>query len=177
MLVEFSAGVLGSAESICVSAHLHFCSKCRETLLQLDQLGSKLMAEADVGERTSRSFEEVMKKIEFIDESSAEQTSTEIESEVHFAPVVDQLMKRNSESLKWKKLSSSVDMARLDTGQDKFEVSLHKICIFCRAKRTLDFTVPKGTPSSWEVSECDLPSIYTFLRISFCSTGRRSIAA
>ena len=128
MLVEFSAGVLGSAESICVSAHLHFCSKCRETLLQLDQLGSKLMAEADVGERTSRSFEEVMKKIEFIDESSAEQSSTEIESEVHFAPVVDQLMKRNSESLKWKKLSSSVDMARLDTGQDKFEVSLHKIC-------------------------------------------------
>ena len=128
MLVEFSAGVLGPAESICVSAHLHFCSKCRETLLQLDQLGAKLMSEGDGGEQTAKSFEEVMNKIEYIDESSTGQTATHMESGVHFAPVVDQLMKYNSESLKWKKLSSSVDMARLDTGQDKFEVSLHKIC-------------------------------------------------
>ena len=44
MLLEFSAGTLDIAESICVSAHLHFCAHCRDSLHRLDQVGSKLMA-------------------------------------------------------------------------------------------------------------------------------------
>ena len=128
MLVEFSAGVLGAAESICVSAHVHFCSKCRESLLQLDQLGAKLLAESDCSENAPSPFEEVMNKIDFLNEPSNGRTEQHTQPDVHFAPVVDQLMKYDFESLKWKKLSSSVDMARLNTGQDKFEVSLHKIC-------------------------------------------------
>jgi putative transcriptional regulator len=125
MLVEFSAGALGAAESICVSAHLHFCSKCRETLLQLDQLGSKLLADSEAEKSEANSFDEVMEKIESLGDPEKEDVPLH---EVHFAPVVDRLMKFNPKSLKWKRLSSSVDTARLETGQDKFEVSLHKIC-------------------------------------------------
>ena len=126
MLVEFSAGVLGPAESICVSAHLHFCSKCREALLQLDQLGSKFLADSEAeGAEVEKSFEDVMNKIDSLGEPIMEDSMS---SEPHFAPVVDRLMKYNPQSLNWKKLSSSVDTARLETGQNKFEVSLHKIC-------------------------------------------------
>ena len=126
MLVEFSAGVLGPAESICVSAHLHFCSKCRETLLQLDQLGSKFLADSEPEQcEVKNSFDDVMNKIESLGEPPTEVGAS---SEFHFAPVVDRLMKFNPQSLSWKRLSSSVDTARLETGQDKFEVSLHKIC-------------------------------------------------
>ena len=128
MLVEFSAGVLGPAESICVSAHLHFCSKCRETLLQLDQLGAKLLGEGEGEPSEKSSFEEVLNKIELVDEDVKLQNASSDYSEVHFAPVVDRLMKYNLTSLRWKKLSSSVEMAQLETGQDVFEVSLHKIC-------------------------------------------------
>ena len=128
MLVEFSAGVLGPAESICVSAHLHFCSKCREALLQLDQLGAKLLGEGEGKPSGKTSFEEVLSKIEFADEDVKMQSEPSDEKQVVFAPVVDRLMKHNLKSLKWKKLSSSVEMAQLETGQNVFEVSLHKIC-------------------------------------------------
>ena len=47
MLVDFSAGNLGTAESICVSAHLHFCDQCRNELMRLDQVASQLMTEAE----------------------------------------------------------------------------------------------------------------------------------
>ena len=156
MLVEFSAGVLGPAESICVSAHLHFCSKCRETLLQLDQLGSKLLADSETDEVGIKSFDDVMNKIESLDELPKEDDPS---SEVQFAPVVDRLMKFNLESLKWKKLSSSVDTARLETGQEKFEVSLHKICAGGKAPvhdhQGLEYTVVlKGSFS-------DERSVYT----------------
>ena len=156
MLVEFSAGVLGPAESICVSAHLHFCSKCRETLLQLDQLGSKLLADTETDDVGIKSFDDVMNKIDSLDEVPKEDDPS---SEVHFAPVVDRLMKFNLESLKWKKLSSSVDTARLETGQEKFEVSLHKICAGGKAPvhdhQGLEYTVVlKGSFS-------DERSVYT----------------
>ena len=107
---------------------LHFCSKCRETLLQLDQLGAKLLGEGGGEPSNSTSFEEVLSKIEFVDEDVPAINTSSDDNEVHFAPVVDRLMKYNLESLKWKKLSSSVEMAQLETGQDMFEVSLHKIC-------------------------------------------------
>ena len=156
MLVEFSAGVLGPAESICVSAHLHFCSKCRETLLQLDQLGAKLLADSETDDVGIKSFDDVMNKIDSLDELPKEDDPS---SEVHFSPVVDRLMKFNLESLKWKKLSSSVDTARLETGQEKFEVSLHKICAGGKAPvhdhQGLEYTVVlKGSFS-------DERSVYT----------------
>ena len=43
LLVEFAAGTLGTAESICVSTHLHFCPHCKGTLHRLEQIGSHFM--------------------------------------------------------------------------------------------------------------------------------------
>ena len=43
-LIEFSAGVLPPAVAICVSAHLHYCEKCRSELIRLDQIASQLMS-------------------------------------------------------------------------------------------------------------------------------------
>ena len=37
-LIEFSAGVLPPAVAICVAAHVHYCDKCRNELLRLDQV-------------------------------------------------------------------------------------------------------------------------------------------
>jgi putative transcriptional regulator len=44
MLVEFSAGTLDTATSICVASHLHFCPCCRAEVARLDQVGAQLMA-------------------------------------------------------------------------------------------------------------------------------------
>ncbi|MDG1495821.1 MAG: ChrR family anti-sigma-E factor [Porticoccaceae bacterium] len=124
MLLEFSAGTLATAPSICVSAHLHFCSKCRAQLLRLDQVGSQLMSEAEPLELEEGTFDKVMANLD-----SSQQIPVKVDSQQNNYPFsVTKLLKNNLVSQTWKRLSSSVDVARFETGQEDFEVALHKIC-------------------------------------------------
>ena len=123
MLIEFSAGTLETAASICVSAHLHFCSSCRAKLLRLDQVGSQMMSEADPIEVADNAFDSLMEKI---DTSGIEPVKSTPNVDLPFS--VNKLMNTSLISKNWKRLSSSVDVARFKTGQEKFEVALHKIC-------------------------------------------------
>ena len=125
MLVDFSAGNLGTAESICVSAHLHFCDQCRNELMRLDQVASKLMSEAEpqiIGEDL---FDSVMSKIDALPEDTKIRKSDE---KSEFPYPVAKLIAETESPLDWRRMSSSVDVARFQTGQDKYEVALHRIC-------------------------------------------------
>lgn len=124
MLIEFSAGTLDTAASICVSAHLHFCSSCKAKLLQLDQVGSHIMSQAEPVDVAEDVFDQVMEKIDSgIDNASAEQATND---DMPFS--VNKLIGTSLMNKNWKRLSSSVDIARFKTGQNQFEVALHKIC-------------------------------------------------
>ena len=130
MLIEFSAGTLETAASICVSAHLHFCTACRSKLLRLDQVGSQIMSQADPVAVEDDSFDRIMEKIDAADEPNA-QTQSHSNGKINgdnFPFSVDKLINTSLVSKNWKRLSSSVDIAQFKTGQDDFEVALHKIC-------------------------------------------------
>jgi putative transcriptional regulator len=125
MLVDFSAGNLGTAESICVSAHLHFCDQCRNELMRLDQVASKLMSEAEpqiIGEDL---FDSVMSKIDALPEDTKIRKSDE---KSEFPYPVAKLIAETESPLDWRRMSSSVDVARFQTGQNSYEVALHRIC-------------------------------------------------
>lgn len=124
MLIEFSAGTLDTAASICVSAHLHFCSSCRAKLLRLDQVGSQLMSQAEPVEVKDDALALVMEKIDSGDNAAPKEPS--FHGDMPFS--VNKLMGTSLINKNWKRLSSSVDVARFKTGQDNFEVALHKIC-------------------------------------------------
>ena len=124
MLLEFSAGTLATAPSICVSAHLHFCSKCRTSLLRLDQIGAQLMSEANPLELEDDAFDTVMANLD----SSQQIPSVSDNKRTSYPFSVSKLMKNNLVSQTWRRLSASVDVARFETGQKDFEVALHKIC-------------------------------------------------
>jgi len=124
MLLEFSAGTLATAPSICVSAHLHFCSKCRTSLLRLDQVGAQLMSEANPLELEDDAFDTVMANLD----SSQQIPSVSDNKRTSYPFSVSKLMKNNLVSQTWRRLSASVDVARFETGQKDFEVALHKIC-------------------------------------------------
>lgn len=127
MLLEFSAGTLDIAESICVSAHLHFCAHCRDSLHRLDQVGSKLMANeregADVVDE--HLLESVLEKIDALEENKVPETRR---TAGDLPPLVNQLIAADEKDLQWRRLSKSVDVAGIKTGQEKFEVALHRIC-------------------------------------------------
>ena len=125
MLVDFSAGNLGTAESICVSAHLHFCDQCRNELMRLDQVASQLMTEAEPQTIDEDLFDSVMSKIDALPEGP---TKVEIEEKSDFPHTVAKLINETESAPKWRRMSSSVDVARFQTGQNKFEVALHRIC-------------------------------------------------
>ena len=125
MLVDFSAGNLGTAESICVSAHLHFCDQCRNELMRLDQVASQLMTEAEPQTIDEDLFDSVMSKIDALPEGP---TKVEIEEKSDFPHTVAKLINETESAPKWRRMSSSVDVSRIQTGQTKFEVALHRIC-------------------------------------------------
>lgn len=125
MLVDFSAGNLGTAESICVSAHLHFCDQCRNELMRLDQVASQLMTEAEPQAIDEDLFDSVMSKIDALPEAP---TKVEIEEKSDFPHTVAKLINETESAPNWRRMSSSVDVARFQTGQNKFEVALHRIC-------------------------------------------------
>ena len=129
MLVDFSAGNLNTAPSICVSAHLHFCAKCRSELLRLDQVGSKLMSEAEPIEVGDLLLDSVMAKIDQLPESAEDIVpSTSEMSDVHYPLLVNKLMTARESTPTWRRMSASVDVAQFTTGQKEYEVALHKIC-------------------------------------------------
>ncbi len=128
MLLEFAAGTLDTATSICVSAHLHFCSSCREELASLNELGAQLMADAQPTVVDDSLLDSVMAKI---DSSPVDKDLPEIHPSVEqnaFPLCVEKLVSSPENVPVWKRLSKSVNIARLVTGQDKFEVALHRIC-------------------------------------------------
>ena len=136
MLVEFAAGTLDTAESICVSAHLHFCPHCRGTLHRLEQIGSHFMeknceavsprpTQTSVLENQETLLESVMAKIDAAGIDEPAQTTS---PKGQFPPLVNKLIAATYEKLNWRRLSKSVDVAGLKTGQNKFEVALHRIC-------------------------------------------------
>jgi len=125
MLVDFSAGNLETAESICVSAHLHFCDQCRNELMRLDQVASQLMTEAEPQTIDEDLFDSVMSKIDALPEAP---TKVETEEKSDFPHSVTKLINETKSAPNWRRMSSSVDVARVQTGQNKFEVALHRIC-------------------------------------------------
>jgi putative transcriptional regulator len=126
MLIEFSAGTLDTAASICVSAHLHFCSSCRAKLLQLDQVGSHILSQAEPVEVAEDAFDKVMEKIDSGDGNCIAPETQTFDDDMPFS--VNKLIGNSLINKNWKRLSSSVDIARFKTGQNQFEVALHKIC-------------------------------------------------
>mgnify|MGYP001446568996 CR=1 FL=1 len=77
-------------------------------------------------------FDTIMERIDRLDEVSTPAqpnlTTVATPSQVDFPPLVNKLINADDKPPNWRRLSGSVDMARLKTGQDNFEVALHRIC-------------------------------------------------
>lgn len=125
MLVEFSAGTLATAPSICVSAHLHFCEQCRTELLSLNEVGAQLMVEAAPTPVDDSVLDSVMAAID--DPQPVKVVAKEQPTNSNFPFSVNKLVAGAETTLTWRRLSASVDIAQFKTGQKAFEVALHKI--------------------------------------------------
>lgn len=124
LLLEFTAGTLDSVPSMCVSAHLHYCERCRAKVSQLNELGAQVFSDQQSVAVDDDALDRIFERI---DTGTSSDTYAVEQIKSGFPYIVDKLL-RASQGPQWKKLSSSLDIARLTTGQSNFEVALHRIC-------------------------------------------------
>ncbi|MFL0811584.1 MAG: ChrR family anti-sigma-E factor [Agarilytica sp.] len=133
-LLEYSAGNLDWALSIVVSAHMQMCPQCKQKCIQLNALGASIMNNTKPVAVETSSFDNVMAKIK--QQTALGSTPEKPEQNInankgasrtqHLPDVVSKLLPDN-EKLHWKFVSPALREAQLVTGQDKYEVSFHKI--------------------------------------------------
>ena len=130
MLAEYSAGLLDWGLALIVKVHLSYSAESRKRVNELNALGSAFWElETDASNLPAPSFEKLMTRIRAIDTSTDEQKHQEdrLLSEQSDLPNVLQKIVNQQGQLKWKRVSPSLHEATLKTGQDKYEVCLHRI--------------------------------------------------
>lgn len=125
LLTEYSAGALAKGPAIALSAHLHFCARCRQRVDRLNALGANLMTEAEPVPVSNQLLEAVWQKLDSagVDDSVSHREQPGGDHK----PKILQKILRNQGPPKWQFLTPSLDVARLKTGQRQFEVALHRI--------------------------------------------------
>ena len=93
--------------------------------MRLDQVASQLMTEAEPQTIDEDLFDSVMSKIDALPSAPLK---VEFEEHSDFPYSVAKLIKETESAPNWRRMSPSVDVARVRTGQKKFEVALHRIC-------------------------------------------------
>lgn len=135
LLAEYASGSMSLGQSMGIAAHLHYCEQCRRQVRQLNQLGGALLESATrpVAPEPG-ALDNIMAQIENRAAGIGAPPSQPVDSA---SPALDRLQKclppvvaklvGNPASLKWQRLSPSMKMTNLKTGQSQCQVSLIKI--------------------------------------------------
>ena len=131
-LLEYSAGTCGWAEAIAIGVHLHFCSECAAKVAALNAVGAEHLSHAPSANISSSGRAAMLDKIRALPSSEGEASKrraseSDIFSKTTSVPGVVAKIIRESGETKWKRISKFLKAFQLKTGQDRYEVSLHKI--------------------------------------------------
>ncbi|WP_346836622.1 ChrR family anti-sigma-E factor [Microbulbifer sp. SAOS-129_SWC] len=134
MLLEYAAGNLPWAVGLAVSAHLQLCPQCRQQRDNLNRVGGQLLEHGEPQPIADDALQRLFGRIEHGEEQPAPQVqeAAKVDPPVkdpaltNLPKVIGKLVS-NSWPLKWKRVSPALKMSRLKTGQDRYEVSFHRI--------------------------------------------------
>ncbi len=133
LLAEYSSGALDWGLSLAVSAHLDFCSECQNRVHNLNRFGGGLLSSAPTVTLDDTVFAKVMASIEQGDAPQISAAPKVSQTKTQYAdPMLKKLPKVvqkliPDQGVKWRFVSPALRMARLRTGQDKYEVAFHRI--------------------------------------------------
>lgn len=124
ILNEFSAGALPLAQSVCVSAHLNFCEHCKRQHQRLQELGAAMFDELSPAQVDDSLLASVLDRL---DEPAPLQFEQAAAAEDESPALIQRLVKGEFEDLEWQRLSSSLQISHLRTGDPYHETSLYHI--------------------------------------------------
>ena len=123
VITEYSAGTLPLAQSACVSVHMGYCDQCRRQTDQLTNVGAALFDSLDPLPVGDTQLNAVLARLD--EEPPLEYAKT---PEKNGTPaILQRLMSGDFTDLSWKKISSSLRISYLHTGDPSHEFALYHI--------------------------------------------------
>jgi len=133
-LNDYAAGSLPVAHSLCVGAHLAYCAQCRAHLNQLNSVGGALIEQLAPTTVSPALLDRVMSQIDAhqhpavsVQHKVAAQPLIQTADHGPLPDVISKLARCDINTLKWHRVSKTVDFARLTTGAKSSEAALYKI--------------------------------------------------
>lgn len=125
LLTEYAAGILPLAQAACLSAHLNYCPQCRQQTAQLQDLGAELFSALPPQPVAESLLDNVLARL---DEAPPLTYQRVPESGVGRLPaLLQRLMRGDFSELSWKKITGSLRISYLRTGDPGFEFALYHI--------------------------------------------------
>lgn len=140
LLTEFAAGTLDTAQAIAISAHLHYCPRCRSKVNDMNAVGAMLLSmtseqDIDISQSIGHqdtdnsgdllSFDSLMESIEQRDAVPAKTPSPIPEKYQAYPKVVQKMLV--DQKPKWKRVTSHLKSANLISGQNEYGIYLQHI--------------------------------------------------
>ena len=124
LMTAYSAGNLPLSQALCVATHLEYCSRCRQSLRQLDAVGSTLMQEIHHAPVSEDLKTDVMAQLDELTEITPKGTSA-VDSSI--PGCLHHLIDGEYQSLDWKRLSPDICSTELCRDSNGAKVELLKI--------------------------------------------------
>ena len=124
LLADYCAGGLSPAPSLSVSAHLHFCARCRDNVNSLEEVGGVLLEAVTPMALSASALDSVLAKTAA--EPVARTDAATMDPELSTLPkLIHRLIPDHG--VRWSSLSPALKIARIPVGESRFELALHKI--------------------------------------------------
>lgn len=110
LITAYSAGNLPLSQSLCIATHMEYCDICRQSVKQLDVLGSELMQTTNTSPISPDLKSQVMARLDGLTDTDAKDASI-ADSAIANASIPDclrHLVNGDYQSLDWKRLSPDI---------------------------------------------------------------------
>lgn len=122
LLTEHAAGTLALAQAACVSAHLNYCETCSRTHAQLQDVGAAMFDTLDPEPVGDALLDRVLARLD--EEAPLSYQLPERSAQDATPALLRRLMSGDFRDLAWKKVTDSLRITQIKTGDPQFEFSL-----------------------------------------------------
>lgn len=123
LLMEHAAGTLPVAQAACVSAHLSYCERCRRIDSQLKTVGGALLERLEPVPVAESVLDTVLARLQ----DPAPLTYAGQTEAADLPSLLQRLINGDFSQLVWKRITRSLSISYLSTGDTNYEFALYRI--------------------------------------------------
>lgn len=135
-LEQFAAGSLSMGQALCVSVHVAQCAECRQAVAAMQVLGGVLLESAGAVPVADTLLDDVFAVIDARSQAqiakplvaeSAERMMSAAAANANMPAQLRKLIPGGYDALTWSRLLPSMQLAVLDVGDDRCQISLQRV--------------------------------------------------